>query len=148
MNVILLERVSNLGDLGDEVTVKNGFARNFLIPTGKAVRSTDANRGVFEERRSELETAANAKLSEAEQRALKLDDVAVTIVARAGDEGKLYGSVGTADVAEAVLRLGVEVSKAEVQMPDGVIRMIGEYEVDVQLHADITRTVHVTVIAE
>ena len=148
MNVILMERLANLGDLGEEVSVKAGFARNYLIPQGKAVRATAANRAVFEERRAELETAANAKLSEAEQRALKLDDVAVTIVARAGDEGKLYGSVGTADIADAVTRLGVDVSKSEVLMPDGVIRMIGEYEVDVQLHADITRTVHVTVVAE
>ncbi len=148
MNVILLERVSNLGALGEEVTVKNGFARNFLIPTGKAVRASEESRRVFEERRVELEGAANEKFGEAEARAAGLDEMSITIVARAGEEGKLFGSVGTADIAQALADKGVEVSRNEVRMPEGVIRAIGEYEVDVQLHADVLRVVHVAVIPE
>lgn len=148
MNVILMERVSNLGDLGEEVVVKNGFARNFLIPTGRAVRATDANRAVFEGRRAELERAANEKLAAAQTRAAQLEDQVVSIVVRASEEGKLYGSVGTVEIAGALGRLGLEVSKAEVRMPEGVIRAIGEYEVDVQLHADVTESIRVEVIAE
>ena len=148
MNVILMERVSNLGDLGEEVVVKNGFARNFLIPTGRAVRATDANRAVFEGRRAELEHAANEKLAGAQARAAQLEDQVVSIVVRASEEGKLYGSVGTVEIANALGRSGLEVSKAEVRMPEGVIRAIGEYEVDVQLHADVTESIRVEVIAE
>jgi large subunit ribosomal protein L9 len=148
MNVILLERIRNLGDLGEEVGVKAGFARNFLIPNGKAVRATADNRAVFEARRAELERVANERLGEAEQRAAKLKDVAVVIAAKAGEEGKLYGSVGTADVAAAVSALGTEVAKSEVRMPEGVIRVIGEYEIDLQLHSDLTVAVKVTVVPE
>ena len=111
MNVILMERVTNLGDLGEEVAVRNGYARNFLLPQGKAVRATEENREVFEARRSELEASAVERLSEAEQRAHQLDECTVTIVARTGDEGKLYGSVGTVEVAEALSDMGIEVRK-------------------------------------
>lgn len=148
MNVILLERISNLGDLGQEVVVRGGYARNFLIPSGKAVRATHENRQVFEARREELEKAANAKLTDANDRAAKLVDRTVTIVARASDEGKLYGSVGTADIARAVTESVLPVAKGEVRMPDGVIRAVGEYEVDIHLYADVTQSVRVEVVAE
>ncbi len=148
MNVILLERIGKLGELGDEVIVKNGFARNFLIPQGRAVRATEENRKGFEARRAELEAAALKRRSAAEQRAAGLKDVEVTIVARSADEGKLYGSVGTQEVADALAGKNIEINKAEVRMPDGVIRQIGEYEVDIQLDADFTETIKVTVVAE
>lgn len=148
MNIILLERVSNLGDLGEEVVVKNGYARNFLIPTGKAVRATADNRTVFEARRAELEKAANAKLTDANDRAAALADQRVTIVARASEEGKLYGSVGTADIAQALSEAVLPVTKSEVRMPEGVIRSVGEHEVGIHLHADVTQTVLVQVVAE
>lgn len=148
MNVILLERIGKLGELGDEVIVKNGFARNFLIPQGRAVRATDENRKGFEARRAELEAAALKRRSAAEQRSVGLKEVEVTIVARSADEGKLYGSVGTQEVADALAAKNIEVNKAEVRMPDGVIRQIGEYEVDIQLDADFTETIKVTVVAE
>ena len=148
MNIILLERVSNLGDLGEEVVVKNGYARNFLIPTGKAVRATADNRTVFEARRAELEKAANAKLTDANDRAAALANQRVTIVARASEEGKLYGSVGTADIAQALSEAVLPVTKSEVRMPEGVIRSVGEHEVGIHLHADVTQTVLVQVVAE
>lgn len=148
MNVILLERVGNLGDLGQEVAVRPGFARNFLIPQGKAVRATADNRAVFEERRAELERVADERMTEAQTRASGLEGMAVTIVVRAGEEGKLYGSVGTQDIADAVTAKGTAVEKSEVRLPDGVIRAIGEYEVDVQLHSDVTVTVQLSVVPE
>ena len=148
MNIILLERVSNLGGLGEEVAVKNGYARNFLIPTGKAVHATPDNRAVFEARRAELEKAANAKLTDANERAAALADRRVTIVARASEEGKLYGSVGTADIAQALSEAVLPVTKSEVRMPEGVIRSVGEHEVGIHLHADVTQTVLVEVVAE
>ena len=148
MNVILLERVTNIGDLGEEVTVKNGFARNYLIPTGKAVRATQENRAVFEERRAELEKAANAKLTGAHERAVKLIDQRVTIVARASEEGRLYGSVGPTEISRALTDAVLPVAKSEVRMPDGVIRAVGEFDVDVQFHADVTQSIKVEVVAE
>jgi large subunit ribosomal protein L9 len=148
MNVILLERLSNLGDLGDEVNVKNGFARNFLIPQGKAVRATKANREVFEERRVELERAANEQLGVAQARAEKLEELEITYVAKAGEEGKLYGSVGTKDIADLVTEQAIEVSKSEIRLPEGVIRTTGEYEVDVQLHSDVTVSIKLNVVPE
>ena len=148
MNIILLERVTNVGDLGEEVSVKNGFARNYLIPTGRAVRATAENRAVFEGRRAELEKAANAKLTDAHERAEKLVDQRVTIVARASEEGRLYGSVGTADIARALTDAVLPVAKSEVRMPDGVIRAVGEFVVDVQFHADVTQSIQVEVVAE
>ena len=148
MNVILLERVSNLGALGEEVVVKNGYARNYLIPIGKAVRATRDNRQAFETRRTELERAANAKLADANERAAQLAEAQVAIVARASEEGKLYGSVGTLEIARALTQAVLPVAKSEVRMPAGAIRAIGEYEVDIHLHADITQTVQVQVLAE
>ncbi len=148
MNVILLERVGRLGGLGDEVSVKPGFARNFLIPQGKAVRASKANREVFEARRLELERAAAEKLAAANARAAGLAGVAVTIVAKAGDEGKLYGSVGTGEIADAIVAAGQAVERSEVRMPSGVIRSVGEYDIDVQLHSDVTVAIKVAVVAE
>ncbi len=148
MNVILLERVNNLGDLGDEVMVKPGFARNFLIPQGKAVQANDANRAVFEERRAELERAANEKLGEAEARAAKLEEYVLTMVVKTGEEGKLYGSVGTQDIANAITAEGNEIARSEVRMPEGVIRVAGEYDISLQLHSDVTVDIKVNVVPE
>jgi len=148
MEVILLERFGNLGDLGEEVSVKGGYARNYLIPQGKAVRATPENRAQFEERRAELERAANEQLAEAGARAEKLEGLAVTMVVKAGDEGKLYGSVGTKDIADAVTAEGTEVAKSEVRLPEGVIRATGEYDVDLQLHSDVMVTIKVNIVAE
>ena len=148
MNVILMEPLANLGDIGDEVTVKGGFARNFLIPQGKAVRASAENRAVFEERRAELEKAAAEQLSEAQTRAAKLEGLSLTLVVRAGEEGKLYGSVGTQDIADKITEEAIEVAKAEVRLPEGVIRSTGEYEIDVQLHTDVTVTIGLAVVPE
>jgi len=148
MNVILLEPMSNLGDLGDEVSVKAGFARNFLLPQGKAVRATEENRAVFEERRAELQRAAEDRLNQAKGRAAQLEGVTVSIVVKAGEEGKLYGSVGTQDIADALAAQGAEVQKAEVRLPEGVIRSLGEYQVAIQLHSDVTVEVPVEVVEE
>jgi large subunit ribosomal protein L9 len=148
MNVILLERFGNLGDIGDEVAVKAGFARNFLIPQGKAVRATNENRSVFEGRRAELERAANEQLGAAEERATKLEGLTLTIVVKAGEEGKLYGSVGTQDIADKISAEAIEVAKSEIRLPEGVIRSIGDYEIDLQLHSDVTVTVAVSVVPE
>ena len=147
MEVILLENVGGLGNLGDKVRVKGGFGRNFLIPYGKAVSATRANIAEFEARRAELEAAANERLTAAQARAEKLVGVKVTIQANAGDEGKLFGSIGTRDIADALSSAsGVEVGKSEVRLPNGVLRAIGEYEIAVQLHADVTQTVSVSIV--
>ena len=148
MNVILLERVNNLGDLGDEVSVKPGFARNFLIPNSKAVQANKANREYFEERRAELEKAANEKLTQAQTRAESLADTVVTIMVKSGEEGRLYGSVGTQDIADALERDGKTVERSEVRMPEGVIRSLGEYEIALQLHSDVTVQIQVAVVEE
>ena len=148
MNVILLEPVGNLGDLGDEVIVKSGFARNFLIPQGKAVRATQANRTVFEGKRTEIERVAGEKLEEARSRAVGLEGMALTIMVKAGEEGKPYGSVGTQDIADAIAAEGVVVERSEVRLPEGIIRAIGEYQVNVQLHSDVSVPVALAVVAE
>lgn len=148
MNIILLERVNNLGDLGDEVVVKPGFARNFLIPQGKAVQANEGNRAVFEERRAELEKAANEKLSAAQTRAEKLTDYVLTLVVKTGEEGRLYGSVGTQDIANALTAEGQEVARSEVRMPEGVIRIAGEYDISLQMHSDVTVDIKVNVVPE
>ena len=148
MNVILLERINNLGDLGEEVNVKSGFARNYLLQQGIAVRATEDERKVFQERRVELEAAATEKLSDAEKRAIALEDHSITIVVRTGEEGRLYGSVGTQEIATALSNGGIEVRKSEVMMPEGAIRVVGEYTVDIQLHADVVKTIQVIVAAE
>ncbi len=149
MDVILLEKVRNLGSLGDKVSVKSGYGRNFLIPQNKAVPATASNVASFEARRAELEKEASALLVAAQLRAEKLEGLAaVTIVGNAGDEGKLFGSIGTADIAAAVTAAGVELSKAEVRMPEGAIRAIGEYSVTVHLHVDVDSQVSVSITAE
>ena len=147
MEVILLEKVGRLGNLGDRVNVRAGYGRNYLVPFGKAVAATDANVAEFEQRRAELEKAAAERRANAEARAASLEGVKVTIEANAGDEGKLFGSIGTRDIAEAVTAAGVEVQKSEVRLPLGVIRATGDYEIDVQLHSDITTTINVSVVA-
>ncbi|HEY8568313.1 50S ribosomal protein L9 [Microbulbifer sp.] len=148
MEVILLDKVGKLGKVGDRVEVKAGFGRNYLLPTGKAVLANAANVAEFEAKRAELEAAAAAKLSSAEERAAKLAELTVTIAANAGDEGKLFGSIGTRDIAEAITAAGVEVNKAEVKLPEGALRDVGEFDVDVQLHSDVIAAVKVVVVAE
>ena len=148
MNVLLLERVNNLGDLGDEVSVKPGFARNYLIPNAKAVQANNANREVFEQRRSELEAKAQGILGEAKARAEKIEGHILTIMVKSGEEGRLYGSVGTQDIADALVADGHEVERSEVRLPDGAIRALGEYEIAVQLHSDVTAGIKVAVVEE
>lgn len=148
MEVILLEKVHKLGALGDRVNVKPGFGRNYLIPSGKAVSATADNIAKFDARRAELEKQEQDAFNEANARAEKLNATAVSIARKAGDEGKLFGSVGTADIAEAVTATGVELSKQEIRLPEGPIRSTGEIELDVQLHADVTATIKVNVVAE
>lgn len=148
MNVILLERFGNLGDLGEEVSVKAGFARNFLIPQGKAVRATQENRAVFEERRIELEKASTDLLTVAQGRARSLQDLTITIVVKAGEEGKLYGSVGTQDIADVISEQREAVTKSEVRLPEGAIRALGDYSINLQLHTDVTVLIELSVVAE
>ena len=149
MDVILLEKVGKLGDIGDKVNVKSGFGRNYLIPQGKAIFATPANIAEFEQRRTELEQAAAARKAEADARAEKLAAVgAVQIAANAGEEGKLFGSVGARDIADALTAAGVEVNKSEVKLPEGVIRETGEFEIDIQIHADVIQAVKLVVVAE
>lgn len=148
MQVILLEKVGKLGSIGDQVSVKSGFARNFLFPYGKAVPATSANVAEFEARRAELEAAAAEKLAAAEARAEKLNEMTVTIEANAGDEGRLFGSIGTRDIADAVTAAGVEVNKSEVRLPEGAIRELGSFEVAVQVHTDVTATITLEIVAE
>lgn len=148
MEVILLEKNRNLGDLGDKVNVKAGYARNYLIPYNKAVPATGTNLEEFEARRAELEKLAADSLSTATSRMEKLAELEVTIAAKAGDEGKLFGSIGPRDIAEAVGSAGVDIEKKEVRMPTGPIRQTGEYDVAVQLHTDVTGTVKVVIVEE
>ncbi|MFO6423815.1 50S ribosomal protein L9 [Motilimonas sp. KMU-193] len=148
MDIILLDKVANLGTLGDQVSVKAGYARNFLFPQGKAVPANKANTEKFEARRAELEAKIAADLATAEQRGEKLNALeAVVISSKAGDEGKLFGSIGTRDIADAVTAAGVEVAKSEVRLPEGVLRNTGEYEIAIQVHSDVTATVKVSVVA-
>jgi large subunit ribosomal protein L9 len=148
MEVILLEKVDNLGGLGDKVNVKSGYGRNFLIPTGKAITATKANVAEFEARRAELEKQAAEALAAAEARKAKLETLTVTISRKAGDEGRLFGSVGTADIADAVVAAGGELEKREVRLPNGPFHATGEYDVDVHLHSDVDAVVKVVVAAE
>ena len=148
MNVILLEKIGNLGDLGDEVSVKPGFARNYLLPQGKAVTADDENRTVFEGRRAELEASANEKLAEANTRAEKLVDKELSIAVKSGEEGRLYGSVGTQNIADALTAEGIPVERSEIRMPEGVIRVLGDYEIAIQLHTDVTAQIKVVVVPE
>jgi len=149
MEVILLEKVENLGNLGDKVRVRDGYARNFLVPHGKAKFATAENIAEFETRRAELEKAAAESLVAAEARREKLEALEpVTIASKSGGEGKLFGSVGTHDIAEAVCAAGVEVEKREVRMPLGPIRQTGEFDIELHLHTDVNATVKVVVVAE
>lgn len=149
MDVILLEKVINLGNLGDQVKVKSGYARNFLLPKGRAVMATKDNVAMFEERRAELEAKEAEQLSAAQARAEKLAALdTITMAARAGEEGKLFGSVTATDIADAITAAGVEVAKSEVKMPEGPIRTIGEFEMMVQLHTDVAQAVNIQVVAE
>jgi large subunit ribosomal protein L9 len=149
MQVILLEKVQKLGNLGDEVTVKSGFGRNFLIPTGKALPANKANRDVFEARRADLEAAAAKVLAEAEQRKAKVEAAGdINIMANAGSEGKLFGSIGAFDIAEELKNAGADVDRKEVRLPTGAIRQTGEYNIDIQLHADVVVTVKLNIASE
>lgn len=148
MNVILLEPIGNLGGLGQEVSVKPGFARNYLLPQGKAVRATADNRRVFEERRAELAKAAQDRLAFAEVRAKQLEETNLTILVKAGDEGKLYGSVGPQEIAQALTDQGVEVHKREVILSEGAFRVLGDYEVMLQLHSEVSVVVQISIVAE
>ncbi|TCO76982.1 LSU ribosomal protein L9P [Plasticicumulans lactativorans] len=148
MDIILLTKVDNLGNLGDRVKVKHGYGRNFLIPQGKATEATAANIARFEARRAELEATAATALARANERREHLADLVITMAAKAGAEGRLFGSVGPGDIADAVSSAGIELKKAEVRMPDGPIRHVGEYEVDVHLHTDVNCKLHINVIAE
>lgn len=149
MQVILLEKLAHLGNIGDQVNVKAGYARNFLIPQGKAVMATPANVEYFEARRAELEAKAAAVLAAAQARATQLAELAtVTIAAKAGDEGRLFGAITNRDIAEAVTKAGIELAKSEVRLSTGPIRTTGEHEVRFQLHPEVFASLNVVVVAE
>ncbi len=147
MQVILLEKVRNLGALGETVHVKPGYGRNFLIPQGKAVFATEENKKLFEKRRAELEKKAESALADAQKRAEKLNTVTVTIPAQASDEGKLYGSVGIIEIRDALKGMSLEVCKREINLPDGVFHSVGVFDVEVQLHSDVMATIKVEIVA-
>lgn len=147
MEVILLEKVKNLGKLGDKVDVKAGYGRNFLIPESKAVFATEKNIELFEKRRAELEKKEQQSLSNAEQRAAKLNDVTVVISAMASDEGKLYGSVGTSEIKDALTAKSIEVSKREIVMPEGPLHSIGDYIVEIHVHSDVIANLQVQIVS-
>ena len=148
MQVILLDKIGNLGGLGDQVNVKSGYARNFLIPQGKAVMATKDNVAMFETRRAELEAKVAEQLAAAQARAEKVNTLeGVTIASKAGDEGKLFGSIGTRDIADAITAAGVAVAKSEVRLPEGALRNIGEFEVSIQLHSEVFATAKITIVA-
>ena len=148
MQVVLLEKINKLGDLGDQVNVKAGYGRNYLIPVGKAVSATAENVEKFESRRAELELAQVEGLKAATDRAEKLNATEITLERIAGEEGKLFGSVSAADIAEAVTAAGAELAKSEVRLPEGPLRAIGEFEVDIHLHVEVDAKVKVIVVAE
>ncbi len=149
MNIILLEKVGRIGDIGDQVDVKAGFGRNYLIPQGKAVRATADNIEKFEGRRAELEKAAADKLTSSKGRAKLLEALGqITITQLASDEGRLFGSVGTREIAEAVTAAGEEIGKSEVLLPEGALRDIGEYDIDLQLHSDVSIVLKLVVAPE
>lgn len=148
MEVILLEKVGKLGGLGDQVTVKGGYGRNYLLPYGKAVPATAHNLETFDVRRAELEAAASTKLASAQERAEQLNEIELSIVAKAGDEGKLFGSIGTNDIADAISASGIAVAKSEVRLPEGALRHTGEFEIAIQLHPEVTATVGIIVVGE
>ncbi|AFT66745.1 MAG: large subunit ribosomal protein L9 [Cycloclasticus pugetii] len=148
MNIILLEKVANLGNLGDKVTVRPGFGRNFLIPGGKAVLATPARIKEFEARRADLEKAEAERLTKAQARAEAIEVLNLTITHQAGEEGKLFGSVGLPDIIKACADAGVEVDKQEIKLPEGSIRQTGEFEVAIHLHTDVVASLKLAVVAE
>jgi large subunit ribosomal protein L9 len=148
MQVILLEKVANLGNLGDRVTVRSGYARNFLLPKGKATLATTENVKRFEARRAELEKAAQDQLAGAQKRAAAFEGFKLTISAKAGSEGKLFGSIGTSDIAEAATKAGQQLERSEVRLPNGPLRSVGEHVVSVHLHTDIDIDLPVIISAE
>jgi large subunit ribosomal protein L9 len=148
MEVILLQKVANLGNIGDRVKVRSGFGRNFLLPQGKATLATPDNVARFEARRAELERLAREHLSSAEERAAAMKEFKLTIHAKAGTEGKLFGSIGTSDIAEAATREGFKVERSEVRLPTGPLRTIGEHNITLHLHADIDVPLVVAIVAE
>ncbi|HXR91624.1 MAG TPA: 50S ribosomal protein L9 [Steroidobacteraceae bacterium] len=148
MDVILLQKVANLGNIGDRVKVRSGFGRNFLLPQGKATLATADNVARFEARRAELEKAAREHLVSANERAEAMKDFKLTIQAKAGTEGKLFGSIGTADIAEACQKAGFKVERSEVRMPNGPLRTVGDHVVNLHLHADVDVHLPVTIVAE
>jgi large subunit ribosomal protein L9 len=148
MQVILMERVANLGNLGDVVKVKDGFARNYLIPKGKAKRATDANLKAFEARRAELEKVQADALAKAQQRAAKLEGLMLQITQKAGVDGRLFGSVTNYDVVEALGAQGIEIERSEVRMPQGPLKQVGDHRVEIALHGDVVATITVSVLGE
>lgn len=148
MDVILLQKVANLGTIGDRVKVKSGYGRNFLLPSGKATLATVANVARFEARRAELEKLAGEEFGSAQERAESLKDFRLTITAKAGSEGKLFGSVGTADIAEACTAAGHKVNRSEVRLPNGPLRSVGEHQVALHLHTDVEVALTVIIVAE
>ena len=148
MEIILLKNISGLGAIGDKVKVRPGYGRNYLVPGGFAVSATAANLEAFEARRAELERDAAAALASAEQRKAALEGMRITIARKAGDEGRLFGSVGAQEIAAAITATGVEVGKQEVRLPAGAFRTTGEFEVPLHLHADVGATVTVNVVPE
>ncbi len=148
MDIILLQRVKNLGKLGDKVSVKAGYGRNFLIPQGVAVAATESNTAAFEARRAELEKQEAEVLAAAQAPADQLNEVNIVITAKAGDEGKLFGSIGTRDIADALTNAGLVVDRAEVRLPNGALRHTGEFNIAIQLHHDVVAEVLVTIVSE
>jgi large subunit ribosomal protein L9 len=148
MEVILLEKIANLGNLGDKVTIKSGYGRNYLVPQGKAVAATAKKIAEFEARRAELEKAAAEKLSVAQKLGNELSKLQIVITHKAGDEGRLFGSVGTHNIAEAITEAGIAVEKQQIRLPHGAIRHIGDYPVDISVHSDVIVTLSVKIAAE
>ncbi|AMO37702.1 50S ribosomal subunit protein L9 [Thauera humireducens] len=148
MQIILLEKVVNLGGLGDVVKVKDGYARNFLIPQGKAKRATQANLAEFEARRAELERVQAEKLAAAQEAAAKLEGVTVQVSRKAGMDGRLFGSVGNADISEALAAQGFTIDRAAIRMPEGPLKQVGEVQLEIGLHADVVATITVSVVGE
>jgi len=148
MEVILFEKIDRLGNIGDLVNVKSGFARNFLLPQGKAKAATDANKAEIESRRAEFEKLAAEAIASAEKRKELIEALAISITAKSGTEGKLFGSIGNMDISAAIIEAGIEVEKRDVRLPDGPIRQAGEYEITLHLHTDVDAVVKVTIIGE
>jgi large subunit ribosomal protein L9 len=148
MQVILMEKVVNLGGLGDIVKVKDGYARNFLIPQGKAKRATEENKKVFEAKRAELERVQGEKLTEAQEKASKIEGLTLQLARKAGVDGRLFGSVGNADIAEVLAVQGIEIDKASIRLPLGPLKQIGDTQVEVALHSDVVATITVSIVAE